>query len=515
MDIRSSQKAQDVDDFLPPLVRTLRGSAFDPRSTRWSFHDGVETFSFNFKLLPAQVSPALVLSIKRVLIWYSENLSPGQLATHFSNIKRFLRFVSESHNEIEEILVQDLMNYRASLSFRDEWYLGAVVSCFKKWYELKIPGVSKDAILFLDQIRLRGSVKGEAILTMDANNGPFTNIEVKAIRDALNDAYANGSVSLEDFVLVYLFILLGQRSRQFALLKVCDLFVCEVEAGRLEYVLRIPRVKQGAADCRADFTDRVITSDFGELLYQYANLTREGFVKLLEDPRQAPLFPTHRSNLNQPPQFKYHKTSKVLAQSVTKTLDRLKVWSERTGQQLNITTTRFRRTIGTRAAKEGHGELIIAELLDHTDTQSVGVYVRATPEIIERIDEAISLKLAPLARAFKGTLINNERDALRGNDPSSRIVDPRFNEDFKPMGNCGRHGSCHFHVPIACYTCKSFQAWSDGPHEKVLTYLVEERERQLKSTDERIASINDRTILAVAQVVRLCRGSLSNDGNVQ
>jgi hypothetical protein len=35
---------------------------------------------------------------------------------------------------------------------------------------------------------------------------------------------------------------------------------------------------------------------------------------------------------------------------------------------------------------EGHGELIIAELLDHSDTQNVGVYVQATPEIVESVE---------------------------------------------------------------------------------------------------------------------------------
>lgn len=64
------------------------------------------------------------------------------------------------------------------------------------------------------------------------------------------------------------------------------------------------------------------------------------------------------------------------------TLEKLAVTSERTGERIHITSRRFRRTVGTRAAEEGHGELVIAELLDHSDTQSVGVYVQATPAIV-------------------------------------------------------------------------------------------------------------------------------------
>lgn len=76
---------------------------------------------------------------------------------------------------------------------------------------------------------------------------------------------------------------------------------------------------------------------------------------------------------------------------------------------------------------------------------------------------------------------------------------------MKPMGSCGRDGPCSFMAPIACYTCKSFQAWVDGPHEAVLDYLLAERGRLIAATDMRIATVNDRTILAVAEVVQLAR----------
>jgi len=76
---------------------------------------------------------------------------------------------------------------------------------------------------------------------------------------------------------------------------------------------------------------------------------------------------------------------------------------------------------------------------------------------------------------------------------------------MKPMGNCGSGGPCGFMAPIACYTCKNFQAWVDGPHEAVLDYLLVERERLTAVADARIAAVNDRTILAVAEVVELTR----------
>ena len=114
-----------------------------------------------------------------------------------------------------------------------------------------------------------------------------------------------------------------------------------------------------------------------------------------------------------------------------------------------------------------------------------------------------------MAQAFAGVIINDESQAKRIGDPSSRVCDPRFSPSMKPMGNCGKHGFCGFLAPIACYTCMNFQPWLDGPHEAVLDYLIGERDRLAAQTDLRIASVNDRTILAVAEVVRLCEARRS------
>jgi hypothetical protein len=54
--------------------------------------------------------------------------------------------------------------------------------------------------------------------------------------------------------------------------------------------------------------------------------------------------------------------------------------------------------------------LVVAELLDHSDTQSAGIYVEATPQMLQRIYRAVAFQLAPLARAFAGTLIAKETE---------------------------------------------------------------------------------------------------------
>lgn len=493
--------AADISELsLPTQVTTKTGVLFDPRTHHWNYRDAVTTVSMDFSSI-RNFAPQLVLPIKLSLIWYVEHRSAHHLKNMFERLQHFFMSVPVG-DAISEV---HLLNYRAFLPRENTWYLGALAGFLKKWHSLGYPGVTHNAIKLIKSLRLVGNTKGEAVLTMDPVNGPYSDIEYEAIQIALNDAYAKGQIDLEGYVLVWLFMLLGARPSQFALLKVCDVIGPTPESKSPNYILRVPRVKQRGEMPRSEFKERLVTPQIGRLLIRYAELCKESFEGRIPDSSQAPLFPERRNRFPQPDSLIGHRTSLSLSLLLTTTLEALEVYSERTGELLHVTATRFRRTIGTRAAGEGHSELLIAEILDHSDTQNVGVYVQATPEIVENIDRAVAHRLAPLAQAFAGKIIVNESQATRGDDPSSRIVDPRFDPTFKPIASCGKHGFCGFSAPIACYTCSSFEPWLDGPHEAVLMYLVAERDRLTESADSRIASINDRTIYAVAQVVQECK----------
>lgn len=488
----------------PTSVRTRGGILFDPNDERWTIREAQGIARIDFSRLRGAATPKFVSGFRSTLVWYAENRSLRHLENMFNRSEHLFKYLGEAREgSVEEITGTDLLNYHAMLDSDKRWYLGSLAGLLKKWYVLGHQGVAGSAIAALRELRLKGNQKGVAVSTMDPHDGPFTDIELESIQVALNRAYAAGALSTDDYLLSWLFMLLGQRPAQYALLKLSDFTVLEVGDGSLTYCLNVPRVKQ-RKPARLEFRERLITPQIGKLLHDYANEVRAALEGKLGDVNQAPLFPGRKTG-DQPVGMEYHRTGQEVANQLVRALGKLKVYSERTGNHIHITATRFRRTLGTRAAVEGHGELIIAELLDHTDTQNVGVYVQATPEIIKRIDRAVAMALAPMAQAFAGVIIPDESKALRNGDPSSRVFDPRIESTCKPMGSCGSHGYCGFSAPIACYTCQSFQAWADGPHEAVLGYLLAERERKMVVADERIASINDRTILAVAEVVRQCQ----------
>lgn len=489
---------------LPEEAKTPRGIVFHPREDVWSFRDALYDVYLNFRKIRPYTT--LIDNLKYVICWYMENGSAKTAEANYYRAKSFFEYTFPNKLDVvQEISVEDILNYRSSYGVENPRAFSSFLSLLKKWNALGVPGVSEDACSLIRKIKVKSHPEGESVSTMDPYKGPFTDIEFDAIQSKLNFAYEDGQIDLEGYVLALLNKSLGQRPIQYAALKVCDFSSPLSGDGEGAYSLKVPRAKQQGRLIRDDFKERLLTSSLGKLVALHCEEVERKFTGILEDPKQAPMFPAKKSKQNEPPGFEYHLTAAQVNECLAEVINSLEVVSERTGELLNITTYRFRRTVGTRAAVEGHGELVIAELLDHSDTQCVGIYVKAVPKIVERIDRAMALHLAPLAQAFEGVIISNETEAICSDDAvPGRICDPRFDPTMKPMGSCGKHGFCESIAPIACYTCRSFQPWLDGPHEAVLEYLIDERERQLDANDSRIASINDRTILAVAEVVRRC-----------
>lgn len=124
------------------------------------------------------------------------------------------------------------------------------------------------------------------------------------------------------------------------------------------------------------------------------------------------------------------------------------------------------------------------------------------------LSTAMRSSIAPIARAFTGPIRDNERDATRGHDPSSRVA---YNgQSDSNVGSCGEKGYCSAGVPIACYRCPYFEPWIDGPHEQVLRLLEEKERRQHEiptfgSGRQILGHVDyEREKEAVIQVIRLC-----------
>lgn len=492
-----------IDDDLPELITLKGGAKLDPRPMKWSFMVNVAHVSMNFESLPVQVSP-LVLSLKRVLINALEENSPKYAANLFEAFRHFAVVLVEiSREPISEITEWHVSNYIGKYALEDKLgRVGQLSALIGRWSDLQYCGLSEQAVRLLAKTKKKGNVKGEAVRTLDPVKGPLTDYELQQLISALNSAFASKQIDEQFFHLTWLAIHTGQRVSQYCALKVKDLARKVDEFGDVSYEISIPKAKQRGEVIRDSFLTRRLIVQFGESLWNYAQNVMFDFPKLKGD---APLFPSqieHRSGFQIDEQYECHWNSTELSNRFQGALSAIAPVSPRTMEPMHMVIGRFRDTLGTRAAQEGFGELVIAEILGHSDTQNVGAYVAVIPEIAGRLDKLLGEDLAPIAKVFMGKVLLDPEDATRADDPSSTIKDYRHSK--KGFGSCGNKYDCNFRAPIACYTCLSFEAWLDGPHEKLLDHLEKERERLFVTSGPRVAAVNDLTIDAIRAVIREC-----------
>lgn len=471
---------------------------------RWRLNkDIVIPVSLLADILPAN----LYLSFRHVLAFYAKTGSASHAVNIYSRCKHYL----ESTITHAPFGIESLISYRSTLDLKTEWYLGVLRGFIKKWADLGYSGIPNDSLVLLNNWTLKGNEKGCAVQSMCPDGGPLTDIEIESVIAAVVAAYSGSVLSLSDTCYAMTLAMTGRRRVQITALKLKDLVSHSHQNGE-KYYINFPRAKQRSQSWRTEFSKFSIVEDLWLLLKQQAFVVRTAFLNRFGEGfpfeliPELPLFPVMKNVgtlaelRDQLKGDRLHAPSYFVKTAMDRVEKTIAVISERTGFPVHLNPIRFRYTLGTNLAREGKGEFVIAEALDHSDIQNAGVYVRNIPEIVERIDKAVALQLAPIAQAFQGVLVVSERDAKRGDDPNSRISNGAVN-----LGTCGSYGFCGALAPVACYTCSHFQPWLDGPHEAVLEGLINERDKVMERTEDRkIASVNDRLILAVSDVVNRC-----------
>lgn len=455
-------------------------------------------------------------SFTRVMVHYAVKFAPGTTVAANLEFKSFAKYVIKTRGAFEVITPADIINYLDHVGEAGEPRVGRLAGILRHWSSLRLPGLDSGVVPLLDGWRLKGAPKGVAVQTMCPWTGPLSELEHQALCASLVDAFAAEEIAIEDFVLVDLLIATGRRPVQLGDLKLRDILRREGDSGAQEVILNVPRRKQGGP-WRTEFKPIFLSPEKGGVVSALVEQNISEFKRLFpgvgeEHCEELPLFPNwgelEKFSLGRPelltkllPTENFHLPTHAISRRVEAVVRRLDVRSERTGERLRVFPIRLRRNLATRAARQGYGSVIIAELLDHTDDQNARVYTENVPEHVDAINEAVARQLAPIAQAFSGVLVDRESLAIRGQDPTSRVR----TGGGSGVGTCGMYGFCGALAPIACYTCRSFQPWLDAPHQEVMDGLLHERERIFELTrDDSMAAINDRTILAVAEVVRRC-----------
>ncbi|MDO6547337.1 site-specific integrase [Pseudoalteromonas carrageenovora] len=479
--------------------------------------------SLNFRLLePLDLNPQFESNFRRALADYACEFS----ASYVLNIFIFCRLLFRTG--VRELVEEaNIINFKATLKKENQYKLGYIRAFLLDWHDKNFKGIDKDAVELLTSLRLSGNTKGKAVALGCPHSGAYSFEEQVDFINWYVDAYTDNLISLTDYAFIIALQQTGARPVQLTYLYFGDL-ITRTEDGTEHFDVKLPNAKKRDQPIRSSFQlKEAVGEDLILALTTHARYSikyvEEYFgIKLsLKQKKLVPIFINKREVklLDSFTDFeriqkktpdllcmklkgKYPSVSEIirkLAHLCPLKTSRIKI--DGGYGDLHINPRRFRYTHATNMQMQGASDIVIAEELGHSDTQQVKVYTEFNEEIAEHIDDALAPSLTPLAQAFSGTLLDSEKDAVRANDPRSRIN----NDDGDTVGNCGKFGFCA-NGAIHCYTCNKFQPWVNAQHEKVLMIVETDRDRKRKlGASEFVLQAQNRTIDAIKVVIQRCK----------
>ena len=398
------------------------------------------------------INPELIDGYLNTLSFYARNYSSAYVRKINGIMKDFLKktastFISES----------DILNYRSLLTEVNIQRLILLRCFFKKWHSLGYYGIDDNAITLMEAMRLKAKSAGTIVKQEDPDKGALTNNEHKALNESMFNAYKNKKITLQELSSALLVSFTGRRASQIVALKFKDIVREKNSDGNDFFFINIPRIKQGI-EFRKEFRMLSIDGFIYKLLMQQVNFS----ISLIEGHIGRTLFSEEKNEvavfldkknykmLNEINGFydvlvsdRLHASKNTVSLSLKKIVEKENVMSERTGERMKINAYRLRYTLGTKLAREGYSSQIIAELLDHSSTATVGIYTENLPDNSIKINEAVSDNLGFLAGVFLGKIKLNE---ITSND----------------VFTMNSYSSCTEHSTISCHGCIHFKRFKDG-----------------------------------------------------
>jgi hypothetical protein len=482
---------------IPSTVRTLDGQTIETGSNLWRMRvcsDGGDSITINWERLGAARRgygfSARAVHLAR--LYLADRLRRRKSSTIHNDFSTFLYFEGWlwKHAGIRRFdwtdLTEGLARSFLAHGLEHTSEKGNRFSRVRTFYEWGVarqhPDFSREMLGILKTITAAGNAKGHHVRFRHPFRGPFSPDELLLIRRAV-DA---GTGSEKDRVILMLHLELGHNPSATARLKNKDLIPYETKTAT-RYQLDVPRVKKRTA--RRETKRRPISSKLGALL---EGLRSGG----PEDPLCYWLPPSSPES--------------AINTALRRFGGKAGLVSPRTGQPLVMNARRFRFSIGTYMAEEGASIFHIAEILDHTDTQNVRVYVETVSSIADPVARATDAALIPLVQRFQGKVVSSTDAAAFPDMPKQLIpaIAPHLgiaHLDVGGVGMCGRDvardGLCRLLPPVSCYLCPSFAALRDGPHREMLGSIEAFLNKNQDTSDKRILMQLEDVRVAIREVL--------------
>ena len=475
----------------PGKVIDRNGRPVDTKGEKWELQDPSDNIALNWDTLKttADIKDAIKSHVAHTI----ESQAPKTAHQVFKQLKYCMDRLPPLNSAWDityEVLESAIAQARVE---RKDWHFHYI----RKWYrwcdDQGIPGFGGEVASRLYRLKIIGNAHGEKVMTRDVNDGPLSHDEHFLIRRAVKEDKGR----LIDRVIIMLLLELGSRPFQLVQLEEQDFIITSSPSGQPFYALNVPRAKQRNVG-EPEKKRRRISPELGRLIEK---LIQQNHLKHGDLGPQMPLLCVrNRSNkkLTNELRARYALHMKVVGftQRVRWYAGSVNLISPRTGKLLNLTPQRLRYTYFTMLAEQGTATNHLAELADHSNDKSIAIYVSSTSGVVDRLNAALG-KDEHYAGTINRFLGQVAKPADR--EDSTTIIlgsTPTF-KSLGGIGVCGADSLCNLYPPLSCYLCPKFQAWTDGPHEKLLLEL----EDYVRRLVERSGNPSDRIPYQLIDVI--------------
>ena len=473
--------------------RNSNGDEFNPNDDIWRFPLGGGLFDFTN--IQEAATYEFFINSKKLMKVFLETGNYNTARTIFIRLNNFIESIENKPiNLINESDVTAYLMRNNNLK-----YLAHIKMIVNKSVAIKAPVFSEDACRFISNLKLadNGGSRNEAVISWDPEKGAMRPAEDQLLIEAINNAFEEGTLSLRQYCAIRLIRGTGMRPISLSHMKICD--VRDTPEGML---IRIPMAKQRGATPRSEFMPwKPITEGLARIVRLYIQSDLVPRYDHLDDMSNAPLFNLERSTVRREYDgtIDGHMKADTLKQVYTHNMNRLKVVSPITGEEMVLNPTRERHTFATQLAMNGATADEIAINMGHSSNLSCEAYIDATIDHFQSLERHVGQHFVPIADRFLGRVVKSANDTAEFE---------LYNDEFEGVGSCSS-GGCNAVeagvAPQACYVCRKFNAWSDGPHEELLKRTIQEQQKLLDEGHAEVAETKTNIIIAITDLIEAIR----------
>jgi len=513
-------------DSLDAWLHTPRlakcGEVFTPAEPMWR-PDKSANSSANWEAAIACVSPDWQPWLHAALAYRMADVSASTVANNTSVLSRAAQAGIDPLNE------NHLIALRERLSMSELCIIAAFMAFWHDCESLE-QRPSRALIDAYQALPRKKRSSKDAILSLDPEQGPYTQVEQDALHQWIHEQFCHGQLDCEQYLYLRILMIYGLRGYQAR-----GIVFGDFTKGDQGCKVRIPFAKQRGDEgvWRVKYEIFSLDDDLYSLVQTYKKMVLAQLWQTYPDGtdwdvaiENLPLFRRKldaeagtREVMNPPvlldsplqkgledaPQAIFHAGANTIRSWLAR-IEHMKGCpiSPRTHQPLILTRGhRFRHTLGTDLSNAGMSEWAMARALMHKGTQTVRKYRQVSAELLALIDAKMTDHLALVVNAFTGIIVTDRTSAKNG-ELADRLI-----ED---LAVCGADAACHLDAPFTCYACGKFQPLLDADHSSVLKRLERRREQTI-ATDKTTGVLWDRAILACRKVILDCEAMRRSSGS--